>query len=528
MKKKLLFTLAISALLLPEEGTCQNTPFVETTPTTANRGVIAFSDKHLNGVEGWRVVVNRIDGTTGEAQHIQTYDLHSSNYVRLNEDYFTTLSGNQWFEFRAQAINNRGGIIGEEIIVPAQDNNGQPSCEWGCEGDDYAFRLVQTDTPGGGYKIYVAPFYQNTNPVTPFYRYMSETEYQLVQNLPSGPYQHFLDYHNIVDLDHQEDGVIKITNANPGQYEDLSGNALPGPVVYGVQKTLGEWAGPTIISGTLAQELNCNQSTFLTAINMVNGNYDFSDPNITFGPLYCAGAYLDPGGSSVTEGLPSEAYNCLHDYVYIGPSESSTSGETWSGSLTLYGAWDDYVDALMECAESDNPSNNVGSGGYWNDDISEITIVQIDEPGTYVTVTSSTLFDSQGSSTGHTFTTPQGLYEILVHYTDGSLYKTYIEQTSSMQSEWKQANFIDILAAPNPVTGNEFNILMSTEANVDFRFELISLNNGTTIFEDDYTYGIQEDISETIRPARGFRSGYYVGRFTFSDGSSKTITIEKN
>jgi hypothetical protein len=120
------------------------------------------------------------------------------------------------------------------------------------------------------------------------------------------------------------------------------------------------------------------------------------------------------------------------------------------------------------------------------------------------------------------------LYEIA--FVMDNLYFPLIEELiieEELEEEIQMADLLNAIIFPVPLIGNEFNIKLNADEILKVLYTLHDAN-GTELHRQNINVPKNQEITRTIRPKTNIPNGIILHRFTFDDGSVKTIETIKN
>lgn len=285
-----------------QQGSAQQFPTnkaVSHLPSQANGYLIL--DKYANpNVVKWKVNVTELEAdstslTGFKFNHVETFNLIGTNYVKMNPAYFT----NGDYFIQVQGNNSSDIIIVEEGPVQACTDcpSSHISCKWACIGKDYAYALDLWVAPNDASSyLDMVTTVPSSGPYEYYYQWVDGDDWtNFTGSNTNGPA-----YYGLGDFEYDETSnqIIKLYNVDysDGLF-DASNNVCTG-LVYGIRKHYGPWqnAYGSLQSGTITSgNSNCNQN-FTWAKNQVNSNSgQFTFYNVP--QLSCNGYEQSPSGS---------------------------------------------------------------------------------------------------------------------------------------------------------------------------------------------------------------------------------------
>jgi len=330
--------------------------------------------------------------------------------------------------------------------------------------------------------------------------------------------EHYLHWYSITNLDWGPYHAINYPNSpfhkipNDESYRDKHGAIIPGDYVIRVSKGKGWWKNP-VVDGSL-QEIITDPLTQVGTIctysmqgivNLMNENTiieELVDDGDLTRMLYC------PAGSIPSGDIENE--NC----------EMPWMGVDYDGDDDVDG-YDllDYI--LNDMCETGTPDSDP-----W-DDISFMTIESISDPGNPMTeLEGEDMFNEFGVFTPPPMIIEEGLNRMLVILKGGKSRYVVFESDRTTQSDYSLSNFLDVNIYPVPLQGDEFKINLQASATLDFTYELFDFK-GNLVHRTKYDIKQGHNEAHLVRTEKPIPRGLVLNRFSFSDGSSFSVTTTK-
>lgn len=389
-------------------------------------------------------------------------------------------------------------------------------CGWTCVGSTYAYSIaLAVDENGQNGTLTVSPA---SNGSTPFYQYMSETQYNnLTQSdlayysLPSWVW-----YENPVN-------IVRKTGVVSGTYSNAQGAAISSSVVYGVRKHMGPWQNSyaNMTSPTNLDQSHCNQN-FGWAMSQI------SEPAGTT-PLSCDGT---SGGTSDGTTLPNDPtqlpieFDPCHDafinYLY------TTGDPVPGGDPYVYPPqwWFTGASEYFDCIGAQSGSSST----FWPEEIEVITIAPFiaQSENSLVVLTESNMFSSNGTYVGPELDFNKGLYWISIQFKNSGVKTIFFEVEDDFVDSYDLSSFLSVNIYPVPIQGDEFEMNLQSAATLKFDYFLIDMQ-GNELFQRKFVIhqGHNRTHNIKVNGSTGIPSGQLVNKFVFEDGSVKTVMTIK-
>lgn len=476
-------------------------------PLEYSQGFIVLDD--TKNVDHWRIDIENVtlmnasdpDAKTSIVISGLNYFKMPDNYDHLNHSMIINVTGfsesNEMLISDVSTIQNNEAI---DLMVYPPPTTKFEQCKIVCNGAGYAYEIVsyaENDIS--------SPFLQlesTSNDGVPFYQYMTHSQYYV--NCLSGPQPNPCGFGTLRN--------IKIETAPPGTYVDIANNPIYGDV-YGIAKDLGPWGGNAIVTNVLAglPDPGCGQlpQWFINTINTASGPNGSQNTIDKYGKpdLVCNPDFNDMGGA--TMGSNGWDMNCIQNInIQFG----------FDGDLS------DYFNLIADCMGADY-------GQYW-ERISQVSIANIGSPNVSedpITIISSELFNEDGSFNSPNIYLEEGLYSIgMVNSDNGSYLPVLKEVKQPFHTNIDLSTLFTANIFANPIIGDEFNMEMSVDATLDFKFVLTDIN-GVMLLDKDFVIRKDEIHTENIRLPENntFPTGTLIASFIFKDGSTKSYNIIK-
>jgi hypothetical protein len=475
-------------------------------PPEFSQGFIVLND--VENVDYWEVVIENVTLMNASDPNARTsitlsglnYFKMPDNFDHLNHSMIIDVKGfsgsNEMLITDNSSISNNDAIE-HECLGCGSDVEEQ--CRWVCNGNGYAYEIVSYAPD-----VISSPFLRleatNNNGV-PFYQYMTWTQFQFF--CQAGP-------QSIGCI--PDNGVTNIViPASPNNnYVDLTNSPITG-TVYGIAKDLGLWgnSGTTIETNVLAgmPGTGCGQ-IMQWAINKIN---TASGPN--------------GGPNRITEnGKPQ--LECIVDFNDNNSSGSSFDMDCFNNISFQLGPDGDVFDYLNLVAGC-----NGSSYEKWWDDIDQVTFSNLaDSEADPISVLSTDLFNQDGVFNSPNITMNEGLYTIGLIFSEDRNYLPIIKEVKqTFNSSIDLSSFFTANIFANPIIEDNFNLEMSVDATLDFRFVLTDIT-GVKLLSKDFVIKKDETHTENIRldEDTALPPGTLIASFIFKDGSTKSYNIIKN
>lgn len=500
----------------------KNNSLIRLLPSEQTKGHLLLAEPPDNPVDSWVVsfYVMKLDEGSWPVSHPdsivwvpladKSIRLLGLNYVKIDPLFYTSTEAAYGIKVNASTVS--GEFLETDIQPIGEPPTHFHFCDEICNGDDYAYAIRVYANQNLSNYYFRLERGGNPSTATPFYEYLSPTQWMNIRNSPGDYY----DYHQIdafLMAEANSTEVIVITNATPGQYKDKNGFNILGNTVYGVQKYLGDWRPPLsnvfyaqspVVVGTPP---NCNIHDYRLDLNGFVNFQSFGKPD----PLVCRGASFTPSSSDGKLNVK----DCLTGFNMTDPQWYNSDG---SFKTT---AW---LKAIISChgkLYNREPSNEI-----WSDDMSELVVFRMDEPGVATHITQADLFTPSGEFKGINMVIEPGFYGFMIHDYESNHFVFYTAVEKKMEVSIPLSDLISATFYPNPLTENKFSFDVSATAKLKVNYTLHDMTTGELLHNRNFV--IQKDKERTyqVNPGKPLVEGrYYVNTFTMEDGSKKTWTV---
>ena len=333
--------------------------------------------------------------------------------------------------------------------------------------------------------------------------YMPSIQYGDAINSP--PFQ---DYHQVTATSGAPSIIQYYDVAITDDFYDRDGFPLTGNI-HGVQKTLGPW----LEIGSIVLTTYTVQSPWFIA--------SWEGLTASFNNYANVQQY-------VTTGVVSRLLACEPSFAaannFVEESNNSWSDECFD-ALGSFGDYDGDIDfdayddifGWIDCFDMPGP-------GEWN----SVQIVAEKENGQeeVLTIDKTDLTGSGGIPHLPSFTLAPDLYQVFIVFNSGGAAYRYLDVKSRITSNAPLSTYLTASVFPVPIQGDQYSLQLQSAADLQFRYELLN-EQGVVIHQTKYTVTQGHDESHLIHPNTPLPSGILIHRFTFADGSVKSITTIK-
>lgn len=492
-------------------------------PYEATRFVVMNHAAHPT-VSRWEVIISqKTQNQAGNVSYntVRTYNLNAKHYVQLPATYLSRASNNHYY-VAAKGYDSNNILVIEDLPKLAIDGPvWTEACAWTCVGDDYAYDLtmyVNPPTPPAStssssrlilersYDYYDADLEVGI----PHYEYMTAAD--LATKDAAG----MASYYNVPALIYGYPGtstsIIKLEDVpSSDPLYDAHGVALSG-TVYGVQKYLGDWAGPVITSPEMASgDENCGQ-LIGWAIDGINMSSDFgSRPDVE-----CTSVGAPSGGPSSTSGLSTATSltDCFKTHFIDGiPSGDMDFAQN--------------ITDIQDCLDAAGSNGNTTTGIYPSE-LAAITYQPCSPSnnGSVITLTESDFADRNGNYVSPTITLPAGLVAVSYQMKNNTVVTLYTELDNNYVGQLEARNLVAVNIYQVPITNNRFTLELDSRIQTSCQYELFDFS-GNLLHSERIPLTAGQLSTTNVRPAQGIPTGQLVNKFTFPDGSVITKLTNK-
>ncbi len=465
MKKLMFLNLLMFSGIVFAQPTIQpkiNPKVITLMPNTGGQGYLVLNQKMNSDVVIWQLeLMQRFysNDTTYEDKVIKRTELSGVNYIKIPKNYLN--QKDTYYSIKVLGLNSEKKIVAEvdgaslSVFPPAAPGGGPVYDEtgnWKCNGKTYAWEIQQYtsddyfDPNDPATPVTLSSFQMestfnyfdaNIGLAIPYYQYMSESEFNIVQNNTNK-----WDYYNLVQSDVQAPyngvKVIRIyNNPNVNNY-DVNNQLITSQWIYGVQKFLGPW-GIGYAPAVQIDYLPLGDQTGVPIdqiIGLMNSHYDFIGKG--FGQnLSCNEFGINP--PQVPEADLSKCMEAYYDF------QIGVDGDIF-----------DQLDQLHDCIYGTT------SDEWGDDDGGSIINVNVNSLSSDVSISlnRNDFFASNGEFVLPSFVLKEGLYSIGVYFKDGTYIPLIREVKGTVNNQYELSNFLQATIYPVPVQGDQFEINM--------------------------------------------------------------------
>jgi hypothetical protein len=556
MRKNIFFAIALifsMATFAQEESRYyENADLVKLLPQEGD-GYLMWSNDNTD-VKYWVIEVDEQTFTdwvfTGE-KTVWRKEVWKSNYVKIPDEYwkmetpqrmyYTNLIG--YGADDAEIIRTRFGadqkaanpFINKEEVDP---KNVEKGCAWTCDGPNWAWMIQQWKSgPGTAYyelRSASSGTQGGNNPIA-FFEYMTIAKYDTMANNYNYDKAFWSKWYNVAidgwgfagnpPYGTPNSPFHKIPNT--GNYKDKTGTIIQitptQTEVVRVFKRLGWWDNAywyddDALEFTTGEIVNPD-NVCLRPRDGAGGivNFFINHSNIT--------EYLDPSD------VPACDVNMLLCCPVGGPVSGGGNVADGNGGCLVGWSWMDYNNDgsvngfdfiyyfTFDCG-GDNGSDEPNQLYMTIENLSDTSVP-------FTEMTSSDFFDENGVFKQPAFTINTGLNRMRVITENGNEKYVVFEAKETLESNFALSGFLDVTFYPVPIQGDEFKMNMVSVATLDFVFEMFDFN-GNLLYSTKYSVKQGHDEVHLVRSEKPIPHGLVLNRFTFSDGSVKSITTTKN
>jgi|GEM_PF-5268163 len=369
----------------------------------------------------------------------------------------------------------------------------------GCNGPTYAWRIAQY-LHDGPY-LYVlednGQQIEGTDMSCPYYEYMYRSFYEsnikysqqacdhYAIDIYSVPHSHFI---------MNEFGYSKVFYANtpgepnpPTQYKDRDGIILNPNLdeIVAVQKTRGVWNSSVYQTGEVLENwLGYNGEYIVQLFNQ----------------------YAPVGNNPV---------ECISNDGVVGEDDDD---DDWDD--VCYEAYieEEGFDSFFDCVVNHmmvNVEYVFMEFSSWNGSY-----------GLVNTFTEEDIYDSNGNLNEVEVTLDKGIHSLRIVGTDGKMGVVFFEVKEGGTFTLPMSGFLDINIYPVPLVSNQFTVGLSSHANISVIYEIYDMQSNC-YHREIFDMHKDEEDDFVINADTPLPSGILINRWTFSDGSVKTIQTVK-
>ncbi|RLD26521.1 MAG: hypothetical protein DRI54_02685 [Bacteroidetes bacterium] len=527
-------TMIFSIALIAQDNTrfYENSELIKLLPREAY-GFLAWHDNNPD-VKYWLVEVDKQtfeNGVFTGEKTIWKQEVWKSNYIHIKDEYWNnpTLANTYYINLigfdgdNAEIIRTRFNSD-HEVGDPFQKSEYPPTniergCGWVSIGPNWAWLIQQwrLNDAMAFYRLENTTFTTESGEVAGVYwEYIGYTIFDNMRYNINGDREFWEQWYNITSDDWGPYDSQYSPNSpfrkipNDFFYRDRDGNAMSGNEVIRVQKHKGWWSDldgtiqHDIMTGDLSQSNTCTfntQGAIDYFIQHSNIEEYFDPEDIPFTQILCC-------ASGEISGIDTEDEECSGPWIDVDYNQD--------GELNGFDFWHFFV---YGC-ESSAPDALDGLSFMIIDNISNPMSPNIE-------ITGDEFFDDNGEFTPPTFTIEKGLNRMEVIMKGGKSRYIVFESKETIVSEYLLSDLLAVNIFPVPVIGDEFKMNIQSGATLDFTYELFDFN-GNLLHKIDYSVKQGHNEDHKVRSDKPIPRGLLLNRFTFKDGSTKSITTSKN
>lgn len=507
--KKSLFLLS-SLLSFNLSLLAQEPSVIREFPEDAN-GYLILNKADYPTVKSWDVTIYKKvqDPTTGDNSLVT---LSHKRLLGVDYDFVDPQYDGSPLVFGVIGYDADGNVVAnpnDNVIDPDDVNL---TCEWVCNGPNYAYALdfYSTQDGGGGNIMMASP----PKPIDAdyYYEWVSADDWTTFkQNNSTVGYNVFGSF----EYDqHCTNCIIRI-NVPSGQYKyDRFGVAMSG-IVYGVAKGFGPYYyhSPYTSDPLTDDETICGY-TISYPMQQVNSAIPSSWPQLECnGHSFNTAVDVEEPYAEVADPIGHQEEPCYKTFYYN------------LGSLPAAGVGGVFMAFQVPCNDvMGYAPQSSGVGISWPANVLQVNVVKVgqDNSGSTqepITLFQSDLFDANGNFIGAPYSMSQGLYNVQYVFSDLSIKSFYLEIPEDMVSTVEDKDFLSYTAYPVPIQDNQFTMSYEATQQLNFTYELRDFN-GNLLYSENYKLAKDQVFQDLIAVPDGIPSGILFNTLVFEDGSS--------
>lgn len=508
--KKVIFLLG--ALFFALSTQAQSKSAFSRLPTEAN-GYLILNQYDFPDVDHWSI------------EFLEPSDTDPKNLT-------VTIKRNVWgtnIDYYKRSTYTDGTIIhvigfnGETVIVdqttPMISGTPPDALCWNiCEGPDYVYQLTNYDITPGGYNIRMDPPFNPPVGFDYFYEWFALTDFNSPTLGPQNPHAHGLNDFSTNGLNAQNHFIIYHTTLDHVYFHNRFGDPITGTLI-GVKKDFGPYFEMSIESNELALDMCETFSDIQNPIKVVNEN----PTNVAHIACTNTGFHSEPA-----DPMSVDFVECLDTwYEYLLDMDNPG---IYNSDHTQYNIFFGMISFTVPCGETPSvPYDGTVSGGNgfnWPEAVANIQVSLADDLRGVTTYHRSDFYDEDSNFKGGELFLPEGFLQVTYLFSDGSRHDMYVNNAIKTDYSVSQADCIQYVAYPVPLTDNNFSLNLYATERVSFTHEIRD-QYGKKIYSNDYSLEKNKEITDKVLLPENLPSGNYFNKFVFSDNSEVNFQIIK-
>ncbi len=496
MKKNKLLLALITFCLISAFAFSQEENIVRLKPILG-QGYLVFNKTNYPNVDHWDVDIIKRSHGEGEYQDriIEREELPQNiNYMFIPVDYRRQSTAVNYL-VNVRGVSSNGQTIVANNRVQLNDNNGPSFIEQRTDGSLPAQRECEVTCVSGTYAYAIAQYSFPHLPTTHLVFEQALRAFDPQDQVANAFYY----YNNVPCHPSDPDCIGPLANSNQVDYYLPAGIIPLTGNVYARKKGLGIWDGLTLVTNQLSSPATiCSPNYSInSAINALVGSLN---------------------SSSSLNGLVLECVLANNNGNGGNGGDDGNDGTIGGGGPRNVDVIGDFFDSF--CLDENGFPRTCEDpmvGGDVLDPISEIIIRDLN------TNNPPTILNVLENPNEFVFSLEPGLYSFGFAFKDGDFLEGIKEfkRDFSYEITREERSLITIDVFPTPITENQFQINMTPEATMSFKYELRD-GNGRLLIDKTFE-------AEGGRNMEALISGIEIPRgllfhvFRFQDGSIKTI-----
>lgn len=519
MKRGLLLLALLTLINVISMKGQNNTYLIQNEPRQCNGYLIM--DSNYPNTTSWRIsIIRREFDSNGfwSDNTISKTEISGKHYYKIPSEYFEETSTYE-FMYLIEGLDANGNITGTQGPNPTI-GDGTPWLVGNlfiCNGPTFAYGIQQYEHPNGGvYNYSLTSVMAGTDEDNPLYTSYPYYEFMYYDSweIQSQSYE-WLQYHGLNVYDYPtpfgyQNNYRVIQAEEPGAYFNSENEPLNADYdgIVGVQKTPGPWRN-IASSICYANGITTDYSTFdidgiLTLFNMHSNINDFIETTDSYyhidTDLYC------PISSS--SGTYGSEDNSWSDECF---DEITVSDYDEDGDEDGYDVSQQYVDCWTQ---------------QWSELVSFDFIEENGNENIHVLhFSEEDLYNANGNITLPSYTLKPGLYSVWYRFRDNTLKRHFYAVEETITSTCPQSALLTATIFPVPIVGDDYNISLESLCPLKFYYQLFD-SSANQVYNMKFELGKSSNLVHKVECDK-IPEGVLIHKFTFSDGSIKTITTIK-
>lgn len=514
MRTTLLFSAVLVASLLSAQDDWIRLFYAD--PYMSN-GYFMVNDQKRQQMGAAKVAVDLIyipaagpnAGIPQVAQHVEI--VPPIWYTHLDLVRLPDLQPGDQVGYHVQALASNGDVVEDHMRTDGSTPY-EEYCRTTCNSAAYAWSLVASENPQ--HTNTIISIRNGTTGGNPFYFYVSAPQWVAFQQQFT-PSDWNLSGGNWWDAQIEQPTLIYPIDNIPSAGTDYQGFTLPANSSgYAIYKSKGPWHTFSAQTDQILGVDHCYE-TYPDGLRTLYNSDDlvqFALSQNGLNSLTCDAIVSNGGGG---EGWGDSGTGICTSFAWSDGLED-VDGD---GNIDPVGL----VSTIIGC-----PDDGSVPDSYLLKTLSDVSTIVINHwyPNS---VTHALVIDIPDTDDPRLVPVPRtvlqpGLYEYMVIFNDGTIWRKYQSYTTSKVISANFASFTDITAYPVPVRDDVFSLDINTVAPMTIRLNIVN-NQGVQYYMQDLVLDVAGRNKHVVKMSPPWPSGIYHCVFTYSDNSSESVSI---